>query len=275
MSMPVVSSHRSGRTLSARRLAWLAAGAMAAAPGGLSAQQMTPAPPAPVQSPPAPSTPALPSGPQSFAAVVRTVKPAVISVRVKVTETVPEGLSSPDRERNERDEKRPPFFHRPPFDSFFRDFGIPNFPDGRGRPHLALAQGSGFFISSDGYAVTNSHVVSDGSSVEVQTDDDKTYKARVVGTDTKTDLALLKIDGRNDFPYVGFAEGVTPAGERARPDLRLYHRVYRHRLDSCRHVGRVRQGWPRPPRDRHRCICYAETDQGAGARDRAQPSEAG
>jgi serine protease Do len=144
--------------------------------------------------------------------VVRSVKPAVISVRVKVAESSPEDLSSPGSQNGERDDRRP-FFRRPPFERFFREFGIPNFPDGHGRPHLALAQGSGFFISSDGYAVTNSHVVSDSRAVEIQTDDDKTYKARVVGTDTKTDLALLKIDGRNDFPYVAFADGMPQVGD--------------------------------------------------------------
>ena len=214
MSMRVMTSHRSGRTSRRRCLAALAAGAIAggmaaAAPSGLLAQH-TPAPPA-LQT--APAMPAEPSGPQSFASVVRSVKPAVISVRVKVTETTPEDLSSQDNEHGEREEKRPPFFRRPPFDRFFRDFGMPNFPEGHGRPHLALAQGSGFFISSDGYAVTNSHVVSDSNTVEVQTDDEKIYKARVVGTDTKTDVAVLKVDGRNDFPYVAFAEGIPQVGD--------------------------------------------------------------
>jgi serine protease Do len=166
----------------------------------------------------APAQPAEPSGPQSFAAVVRSVKPAVISVRVKLTETPPEDLGSQGSEggehpQNEHQQKRPPFLGRPPFDHFFHDFGGPSFPDGRGRPHLALAQGSGFFISSDGYAVTNSHVVNNSDRVEVHTDDEKTYKARVVGTDTKTDLALIKIDGRNDFPYVAFADSVPQIGD--------------------------------------------------------------
>jgi serine protease Do len=186
-----------------------------AAPVGLLAQT-APAPTAPTQAAPmqtAPPQPAEPSGPRSFAPVVRSVKPAVISVRVKITTTTPKDLSSPENEGNEHDQKRPPFFRRPPFDRFFRDFGAPNIPDGHGRPHFALAQGSGFFITSDGYAVTNSHVTSDGNSVEVQTDDEKTYKARVVGTDTKTDLALLKVDGRNDFPFVAFADGIPEIGD--------------------------------------------------------------
>ncbi len=209
MSMRIVSSHPSRRALRDRRPALLAAGiavAMAvAAPAGLLAQTTT-APTAPPQS-------AGPSGPRSFAPVVRSVKPAVISVRVKITQTSPEDLSSPGNEGNEHEQKRPPFFSRPPFDRFFRDFGVPNFPDGHGRPHSALAQGSGFFITSDGYAVTNSHVTSDSNLVEVQTDDEKTYKARVVGTDTKTDLALLKVDGRNDFAFVAFADDIPEIGD--------------------------------------------------------------
>jgi serine protease Do len=139
---------------------------------------------------------------------VRSVKPAVISVRVKVNESAPDDTENDD---NEPEEKRP-FFRRPPFDRFFREFGRPNLP-APSRPHIALAQGSGFFISSDGYAVTNSHVVSDSQSVEIQTDDEKTYKAKVVGTDPKTDVALLKIDGRNDFPYVAFADGTPQTGD--------------------------------------------------------------
>ncbi|MBO0754041.1 MAG: trypsin-like peptidase domain-containing protein, partial [Bradyrhizobiaceae bacterium] len=211
MFMSVVSSFRSRPELRNRPLICAAAGAMAAgvmviAPAALVAQ--IPA----AQAQTVPAAPTAPAGPQSFAGVVRSVKPAVISVRVKMTETNPEDLSSPDNERNEREETRPPFFRRPPFDRFFRDFGAPNSPDGRVRPRLAMAQGSGFFISRDGYAVTNSHVVSDSNSVEVQTDDEKTYKARVVGTDPKTDVALLKVDG-NDFPYVAFAQGIPEIGD--------------------------------------------------------------
>src|SRR6266849_5752755 len=150
------------------------------------------------------------SGPPSFASIVRSVKPAVISVRAKVTETNSEDMSSQD---NEHEQRRPPFFRRPPFDRFFRDFGIPNFPDGGSQPRLTLAQGSGFFISADGYVVTNAHVVSDSQSVEIETDDQKTYKAKVVGTDPKTDVALLKVDGRSDLPYVAFADNVPQVGD--------------------------------------------------------------
>jgi serine protease Do len=196
----VANSRGCGRRPRDRGFAWLTAAAIS---GGLAAGG-----PVPLLAQTGPAHPAAPAGPQSFAEVVRSVKPAVISVRVKVTETTPEDLRSQDDEQQEQ--KRPPFFRRPPFDRFF---GAPNSPDGRARPHLALAQGSGFFISSDGYAVTNGHVVNESQSVEIQTDDEKTYKAKVVGTDSKTDVALLKVDGRNDFPYVAFAEGAPQIGD--------------------------------------------------------------
>jgi serine protease Do len=94
-----------------------------------------------------------------------------------------------------------------PFDRFFRQFGIPdgmpnNMQPRSGRP--VNAEGSGFFTSADGYAVTNNHVVDHAKTVQVVTDDGKILSARVIGTDPKTDLALIKVEG-NDFPFVRFA----------------------------------------------------------------------
>ena len=63
-----------------------------------------------------------------------------------------------------------------------------------------MGQGSGFFISADGYAVTNNHVVDGASKVEVTTDDGKTYTAKVIGTDARTDLALIKVEGSSELP---------------------------------------------------------------------------
>jgi serine protease Do len=65
-----------------------------------------------------------------------------------------------------------------------------------------ITQGSGFFITADGYAVTNRHVVENDKTVEIKTDDQKTYAAKVIGTDSVSGLALLKVEGRNDFPHV-------------------------------------------------------------------------
>ena len=77
---------------------------------------------------------------------------------------------------------------------------------------IITGQGSGFFISSDGYAVTNNHVVQNAENVQVTTDDGKTYKAKVIGTDPRTDLALIKIDGK-DFPYVKLSDTTPRVGD--------------------------------------------------------------
>ena len=74
-------------------------------------------------------------------------------------------------------------------------------------------QGSGFFISADGYAVTNNHVVDRATNVQVTADDGRTYTARVIGTDPRTDLALIKVDGRSDFPFVSLAEAPPRIGD--------------------------------------------------------------
>ena len=81
-------------------------------------------------------------------------------------------------------------------------------------PHqMITGVGSGFFISADGYAVTNNHVVDHASSVEVTTDDGKTYTAKVIGTDPKTDLALIKVDGKTDFAFANFATDKPRVGD--------------------------------------------------------------
>jgi serine protease Do len=139
--------------------------------------------------------------PVGFADIVEKVKPSVISVRVKV-------------EGNPRmmgfDGGDSPFPPGSPMERFFRRFGSPD-GDGpqqrapRGR-NFSMGQGSGFFISADGYAVTNNHVVDKAESVEVTTDDGRTYSAKVIGTDPKTDIALIKVEGRSDFPFVPLAE---------------------------------------------------------------------
>jgi serine protease Do len=74
-------------------------------------------------------------------------------------------------------------------------------------------EGSGFFITADGYAVTNYHVVDHAKSVQVTTDDGASYAAKVIGTDEKTDLALIKVDGKGDFPFVKFADRAPRVGD--------------------------------------------------------------
>ncbi|MPZ55144.1 MAG: Do family serine endopeptidase [Rhizobiales bacterium] len=140
-----------------------------------------------------------------FADVVAKVKPAVVSVRVKMNDEKTRGMTGFN---DDNDEESGPRSMPPGMEQFFRRFGMPmpntpNTPRGeRGQRNFSMSQGSGFFISADGYVVTNNHVVSNAKTVEITTDDGKSYDAKVVGSDAKTDLALLKVDGRSDFPFV-------------------------------------------------------------------------
>ncbi len=154
------------------------------------------------------------AGPASFADVVDHVKGAVVSVKVKIDETA----ASDDEDAPQREMPNMP--KGGPLEKFFRQFGAPGMggePFGEGaphaRPHMGMAQGSGFFISSDGYIVTNNHVVDHAKDVTITTADGKTVPARVVGTDSKTDLALLKTAEGADYPYVPFAAQAPRVGD--------------------------------------------------------------
>jgi serine protease Do len=151
--------------------------------------------------------------PAGFADLVEKVKPAVISVRVKVK--AGSEMMSFDGDM--------PFPKNSPMERFFRRFGMPEFgmpndkdmPDHQPQPHgqFVTGQGSGFFITADGYAVTNNHVVDKAKAVEITSDDGKTYDAKVIGTDPRTDLALIKVDGRSDFPFVKLADTTPRIGD--------------------------------------------------------------
>jgi serine protease Do len=139
--------------------------------------------------------------PASFADVVDKVKPAVVSVKVKV-----ENASASDDEDGSslRGERIPPQLRE-----FFRRYGENGVPQ-RPRGGSGVAVGSGFFVSGDGYVVTNNHVVEHGTKVvSVVTDDGRTLDAKVIGTDPKSDIAVLKVTEGGNFPYVKFAP-VTP-----------------------------------------------------------------
>jgi serine protease Do len=150
--------------------------------------------------------------PVGFADIVERVKPAVVSVKVKV---------DTGRDSSSFSEDNP--LRGLPFEDFFRRFrpDTPRFGDRdhdrdrgdrdlgprRQRRQYTTGQGSGFFISADGYAVTNNHVVDKADHVEITADDGKTYNAKVVGTDDRTDLALIKVEGSHpDFPFVHLAD---------------------------------------------------------------------
>src|ERR1700681_143557 len=142
--------------------------------------------------------------PVGFADIVERVKPSVISVKVNIAEKLAKDDSS-----NSDDS---PFQPGSPMELFFRRFGGPDgLPPGlRGGPRgrgAVTGQGSGFFISADGYAVTNNHVVDGADKVEVTTDDGKTYTAKVIGTDARTDVALIKVEGGSNLPFAKLSDG--------------------------------------------------------------------
>jgi serine protease Do len=151
-----------------------------------------------------------------FADLVAKVKPAVISVRVQMDEDI--GAPGTQGSNDDNEQAVPPFMQNSPFEKFFRQYGDTDTPNGRSgtmpRRHQAITgEGSGFFISADGYAVTNNHVVDHAKSVQVTTDDGATYTAKVIGTDAKTDLALIKVDGKTNFAYVNFEDHPSRIGD--------------------------------------------------------------
>lgn len=140
--------------------------------------------------------------PSGFADVVARVKPAVVAVIVQQKPREPaasEFNSLPDLSPDD------PLYRF--FRQFRQEFGHQEL--GRQRPRAVTAQGSGFFISGDGYLLTNNHVVDGGTSFKIVTDDGKDFTGKLIGRDPRTDLALLKVDADKPFPFVSFS-GLQP-----------------------------------------------------------------
>ena len=139
----------------------------------------------------------------SFAKVVDRVKPAVVSVKVNI-----ENASASADDLSGQMNNLPPDVQQ-----FFKQFGGQEGAPRHAQPRHGMALGSGFIISEDGYVVTNNHVVQNAKSVSITMDDGKTLDAKVIGTDSKTDLALLKIDEAGDYPFVKLAKETPRIGD--------------------------------------------------------------
>jgi serine protease Do len=138
--------------------------------------------------------------PQSFADIVERITPAVVNI--STTKAMRGGAqSAPDF----------PFPQPPPgspFEDFFREF----FDRDRSpeeMPRRTASLGSGFVVDPAGFVVTNNHVIAEAEEISVVFGDDTTYEAELIGRDSKTDLALLKINGEGPFPAVTFADSDT------------------------------------------------------------------
>jgi len=137
------------------------------------------------------------SAPAGFADIVSRVAPAVVSVRVTFgAGSVAEDGSGPLHD----------FLHN------FRIPGLRNNPHARPTTPVVTGLGSGFFVSSDGYLVTNNHVVKEAQSIEVTLADGKKLKPQVVGTDARTDLALLKVSG-GPYSFLQFSDAEPRVGD--------------------------------------------------------------
>jgi serine protease Do len=190
-------SNESQPSLLARRRSLLMGGVLGIAVLGFAAGQLLPPTFAPAV---AQITTDRPAGQYSFADVVDKVRPAVVSVRVKADAPRTSALGEDDDVPPNMDR----FFRR-----FFGERNSPTPPSNR----RVMGQGSGFFISADGFVVTNNHVISSAKEVDVITDDGRTFTGKVVGRDPRTDIALLKIDGRTDFPWVRLSTAVPRIGD--------------------------------------------------------------
>jgi len=134
-----------------------------------------------------------PTNPQTgFAPLVARVKPAVVEVTT---------VSRPAVDDQQLNQQMPDF--PAPFGDMFRRYFRQH--DG-GSTGMQRALGSGFVIDPAGYIVTNNHVVDGARDVSVTLANGDKYKAKVIGRDSKTDLALLKIDAGHDLPYVAFGD---------------------------------------------------------------------
>jgi len=154
--------------------------AQALAPGA-SASALAPVSSAPLMVPGASA--------MDFSSIVKTYGPAVVNITVTGVRGEADGETGARR-------GAPQIDPNDPFFEFFKRFG-PGFPQVPKSPQLSRGLGSGFIVSADGVILTNAHVVDGAQEVDVKLTDKREFRAKVVGVDKRSDVAVLKIDARN------------------------------------------------------------------------------
>jgi serine protease Do len=130
------------------------------------------------------------AAPESFADLAEQISPSVVNITTSATVAAPTG-------------GLPQVPEGSPFEDFFRDFMDRN-GQGDGEPRRSEALGSGFVISEDGFIVTNNHVIEGADEIEVEFFSGNRLKAKLIGTDPKTDIALLKVESDAPLAFVPF-----------------------------------------------------------------------
>ncbi|WP_370224828.1 Do family serine endopeptidase [Pararhodobacter marinus] len=132
--------------------------------------------------------------PVSFADLADQVSPAVVNITTSTTVST------------NLDQTMPQLPEGAPFEDFFNDFFNRDGGRSQPRPRQSQALGSGFVISADGFIVTKNHVIEGADEIEVEFFDGTRLDAELVGTDSATDIALLKVEGDRELPFVPFGD---------------------------------------------------------------------
>ena len=132
--------------------------------------------------------------PESFADLAQQISPSVVNITTTAIVAAPTG--------SDGGPMVPP---GSPFEQFFNDFMDQN-GKGLNEPQRSEALGSGFVVSADGYIVTNNHVIEGADQIEIEFFSGKRLSAKLVGTDLKTDIAVLKVDSPEPLPFVAFGD---------------------------------------------------------------------
>jgi serine protease Do len=138
--------------------------------------------------------PALGKGPESVSGLAEVLSPAVVNI--SSSKFVPGGMPFPDVPEGS------------PLKEFFDD-NNPNNGEGEEQMQEATSLGSGFIVDKTGIVITNNHVVDGADDIEVYLTDGTRLPAKVIGTDSKTDLAVLKVEAGHDLPFVEFGDSDT------------------------------------------------------------------